>query len=261
MITGSRWVVTGAAGTIGSALRTALAEQQVELVSTDIRPTSPVGPDDSVTKMDLGDLESLVELFAGADGVIHLGGIADEADFHDLTEVNIVGTYHVLEAARRAGVPRVVFASSNRLTGMYPAGERVSPDMPPRPDGFYGVAKVAGEALCRLYADKFDISTVSVRIGSYEQRPGSAREQRTWLSPADAVRAFLAAMTTTEHTAVFYAVSANTTRWWDLDAGTAIGFAPQDDAADWGAEEPLDASMPQGGAYASAEYSTDRMRR
>jgi dTDP-4-dehydrorhamnose reductase len=167
----------------------------------------------------------------------------------------------VLEAARRAGVPRVVFASSNRLTGMYPAGERVSPDMPPRPDGFYGVAKVAGEALCRLYADKFDISTVSVRIGSYEQRPGSAREQRTWLSPADAVRAFLAAMTTTEHTAVFYAVSANTTRWWDLDAGTAIGFTPQDDAADWGAAEPLDASMPQGGTYASAEYSTDRMRR
>lgn len=261
MIAGSRWIVTGAAGAIGSALRTALVEHRVDLVSTDIRPTAPVGSNDSVATMDLGDLESLVELFAGADGVIHLGGIADEADFHDLAEVNIVGTYHVLEAARRAGVARVVYASSNRLTGMYPAGEHISPDMPSRPDGFYGVSKVAGEALCRLYADKFDLSTVSVRIGTYEQRPDSARAQRTWLSPADAVRAFLAAMTTSEHTAVFYAVSANTERWWDLDAGAAVGFVPQDDAAGWGAREHVDPRMPQGGTYATPHYSTDRMRR
>lgn len=261
MIAGSRWVVTGAAGTIGSALRIALVEEGVELVSTDIRPASPVAPGDSVVTTDLGDLESLVELFVGADGVVHLGGIADEADFHDLADVNIVGTYHVLEAARRAGVPRVVYASSNRLTGMYSAGEHVTPDMPPRPDGFYGVSKVAAESLCRLYADKFGISTVSVRIGTYEQRPGSAREQRTWLSPADAVRAFLAAMTTTEHTAVFYAVSANTNLWWDLEAGAAVGFVPLDDAADWGPEEPIDANMPQGGIYATPEYSTDRMHR
>lgn len=258
---GRRWVVTGAAGTIGSALRAALAEERVVLVSTDVRPTTPVGPDDSVRTLDLGDLESLVDLFAGADGVIHLGGIADEADFHDLAEVNVVGTYHVLEAARRAGVRRVVYASSNRLTGMYAAGEHVSPDMPPRPDGFYGVSKVAAEALCRLYADKFGVSTVSVRIGTYEQRPSSAREQRTWLSPADAVRAFLAAMTTSAHTAVFYAVSANAELWWDLDAGAAIGFVPRDDAAEWGPQEPVDANMPQGGVYATPEYSADRMRR
>jgi len=110
--------------------------------------------------------------------------------------------------------------------------------------GFYGVSKVAGEALCRLYADKFGLSTISVRIGSYENRPTSAREQRTWLSPSDAVRAFIAAMTTTEHTALFYAVSANTARWWDLESGTAVGFVPQDDAAQWGPEEHIDANLP-----------------
>lgn len=172
----SRWVITGAAGNIGSALRAALLELGVDLVSTDILSTAPVGPRDSFVQAALGDLESLVELFVGVDGVIHLGGIADEADFHDLADANIIGTYHVLEAARRSGVPRVVFASSNRLTGMYPSSEHVSPDMPPRPDGFYGVSKVAGEALCRLYADKFGLSTISVRIGSYENRPSSARE-------------------------------------------------------------------------------------
>ncbi len=260
-VAGSRWVITGAAGTIGSALRAALSELQVELVSTDIRPVSPVGPRDEVVPADLSDLVSLVELFADADGVIHLGGIPDEADFHDLAEVNIVGTYHVLEAARRAGVPRVVFASSNRLTGMYSAGVKVSPEMPPRPDGFYGVSKVAGEALCRLYADKFGMSTIAVRIGSYELRPGSAREQRTWLSPSDAVRAFLAAMTTTEHVAVFYAVSSNTHRWWELKAGHDVGFLPEDDAAQWGAKEDFDPNLPQGGLYAAEEYSTGKMRR
>ncbi|WGM21152.1 NAD(P)-dependent oxidoreductase [Paenarthrobacter sp. OM7] len=258
-VAGSRWVITGAAGTIGTALRTALAEMQVELVSTDIRPVSPVAPQDVVATADLSDLNSLVELFENADGVIHLGGIPDEADFHDLAEVNIVGTYHVLEAARRAGVPRVVYASSNRLTGMYSAGDPVSSDMPPRPDGFYGVSKVAGEALCRLYADKFGISTIAVRIGSYEHRPGSAREQRTWLSPSDAVRAFLATMTTAEHVAVFYAVSANTGRWWDLKAGDAVGFIPEDDAARWGAAEDYDPNLPQGGIYASKEYSIGKM--
>jgi len=149
---------------------------------------------------------------------------------------------------------------ANRLTGAYSTGDHVSSEMPPRPDGFYGVSKVAGEALCRLYADKFGLSTISLRIGSHEDRPASAREQRTWLSPADAIRAFVAAMTTTERTAVFYAVSANTDGWWDLRSGEAVGFFPQDDAVAW-ARDPIDPDLPQGGEYATPAYSTDRMLR
>ncbi|GAB2561941.1 NAD-dependent epimerase/dehydratase family protein [Leucobacter ruminantium] len=257
----SHWAITGAAGGIGRALRAALHDRGVRLTSTDARRFSPLGPDESVALADLDDLDALTELFAGADGVIHLGAIPDEADFHDLATVNVVGTYHVLEAARRAGVPRVVYASSNRVTGMYPASTAVSPEQPPRPDGFYGVSKVAGEALCRLYSDKFGIATVVVRIGSYEERPGSARDQRTWLSPGDAVRAFLAAMTTPERWAAFYAVSRNEGGWWDLDPGAAIGFEPEDDAASHGPPEPFPAEQPQGGPYAAASYSIERMRR
>lgn len=260
-IAGSRWVITGAAGNIESALRSALLERHAVLVATDIRPLTPSSPQESVEEVDLADLKALVDLFAGADGVVHLGGIADEADFDDLVEANIVGTYHVLEAARRAKVRRVVYASSNCLTGSYVAGDHVAPDMPPRPDGFYGVSYVAGESLCRLYADNFGMSTISLRIGSYEQRPSSAREQRTWLSPADAIRAFVAAITTTEHTVVFYAVSANTEGWWDLQAGEAVGFFPQDDAAAWTTRGLLDTDVPQGGKYATAAYSADYMRR
>ena len=105
---------------------------------------------------------------------MHLGGLADEADFHDLAEVNVVGTFHVLEAARRAGVRRVVYASSNRVSGFYPTATRVDVGMPPRPDGLYAVSKVAGEALARLYADKFGLQVASIRVGSFEGAPATS---------------------------------------------------------------------------------------
>uniref|UniRef100_UPI00037296D7 NAD-dependent epimerase/dehydratase family protein n=1 Tax=Nocardiopsis xinjiangensis TaxID=124285 RepID=UPI00037296D7 len=225
------WCVTGAAGRIGRVLRTHLSERGVPTVSLDVAECAPVGPEDRVLRCDLRDLTGLVTAFRGCSGVLHLGGIPDEADFHDLADVNVVGIYHVLEAARRAGVSRVVFASSNRVTGSYPVSETVGPSDPPRPDGFYGVSKVAGEALCRLYADKFGLSTISVRIGSFEDRPGDARHSRTWLSHGDALRAFAAAMATEVHTAVFYAVSRNSERWWSLEEGEHLGFDPQDDAS------------------------------
>lgn len=257
----ARWAITGAAGTIGTLLRTALQERGIPTLSIDIADLVPLGKHDQVARVDLADLEALVDCLSGCGGVIHLGAIADEADFHDLAEVNIVGTYHVLEAARRAGVARVVFASSNRLTGMYEIQTDVSVDLPPRPDGFYGVSKVAGEALCRLYADKFGVSTISVRIGSFGERPSSPREQRTWLSPDDAVRAFLAAMTTSEHTATFYAVSANAGRWWNDEAGIALGFVPVDDASTFGPLEPLAPGTLQSGVYTEPDQSISRMRR
>lgn len=255
-----RWAITGAAGNIGRALRRYLAAQSVDLVSIDIAETAPVSTSDRIIHCDVRDLAGLEVAFTGCSGVVHLGGIPDEADFHDLAEVNIVGTYHVLEAARRTGVGRVVYASSNRVTGFYDVDTLVHEEMPTRPDGFYGASKVAGEALCRLYADKFGLSTIAIRIGSYEPAPKSAREMRTWLSPADALRAFHAAMTTSEHHTTFYAVSNNTERWWDLHSAHAAGFIPLDDAAEHGDYASMPAGQPQGGRYATAEYSLGVMR-
>lgn len=258
--TGQRWVVTGAAGKIGHPLRQALAQRGASLISVDVAETAPVGSTDTVLRCDVGDPLALEQIFAGSDGVIHLGGISDEADFHDLAQVNIVGTYHVLESARRAGVHRVVFASSNRLTGFYDVNTELTVDMPARPDGFYGVSKVAGEALCQLYSDKFGLSTIALRIGTYLSEPASPRHMRTMLSPGDAVRAFTAAMTAPKQHGVFYAVSKNSELWWNLDAGKALGFVPVDDAAEHGPFEAIESGTPQGGSFASAEYSLDRMR-
>jgi uronate dehydrogenase len=261
------WVLTGAAGDIASSLRPELAARVGRLRLVDLEQAATTHPAEEAVVADVRDQDAIADAMIGADGVLHLAGIADEADFHDLAEVNILGTFHVLEAARRAGSRRFVYASSNRLTGFYPRTTRVGPDMPPRPDTLYGASKVAGEALARLYADKFGLEVVCLRIGSFEDRPRDERHLSTWLSPADCLRAFLSAMTAPDLTyATFYAVSRNTRGWWDRAAGAALGFEPRDDAErhadDVVAEEPATPpDGPQGGIYASPEYTLERQRR
>jgi uronate dehydrogenase len=258
------WVMTGAAGVIARSLRAGLAPLVGRLRLLDLLPIEPLHDREEPAVVDLRDQAAVESALAGAHGVLHLGGIADEADLHDLADVNIVGTYHVVESARRTGVPRVVYASSNRVTGFYDATTTVDVDMPNRPDGVYGVSKIACEALGRLYVDKFGLEFVSVRIGSFEELPQDARQLSTWLSPADCVRAFQAAMTAPDVTyAAFYAVSRNARLWWDLEAGHRLGFDPQDDA-ERSASDQVRAQPalvgPQGGPYASAEFTLDRQR-
>ncbi|WP_277751070.1 NAD-dependent epimerase/dehydratase family protein [Streptomyces hoynatensis] len=165
----------------------------------------------------------------------------------------------MLEGARRQGVGRVVLASSNRLTGCYPVAQTVTPGMPPRPDGLYGVSKVAVEALGRLYADKFGLSVVCLRIGSFEEAPTEVRHLATWLSPRDCLGFVRAALTAPGvRFAALYAVSANTRRYWDIEAGTALGYTPVDDAEDFAAGIPAEGTAGnglQGGAYADAAYT------
>ncbi|SNT59755.1 uronate dehydrogenase [Actinomadura meyerae] len=183
--------------------------------------------------------------------MVHLAGVADEAPLDTLLRGSVLVAHHVLEASGRAGVRRVVLASSNRLTGCYPISETVSPDAPPRPDGLYGVSKVAVEALGRLYADKFGLEVVCVRIGSLEHEPFESRHLATWLSPRDCQGFFLDALTSPQAGfSVMYAVSANPRRFWSL----AGGYEPVD-AADGLAEDFFREDGPQGGDYASPEYT------
>ena len=108
-----------------------------------------------------------------------------ESSFEAIAGPNLHGAFHVFEACRRAGVRRVVFASSNHATGMYAPGEPLDGAQPPRPDGLYGASKVWGEALGRLYVDRSGSSVVCLRIGSFQPRPRERRELATWLSHAD----------------------------------------------------------------------------
>ena len=250
------WVLTGAAGRIGTSLRPSIAERVGRLRLVDRVPVTPEYEGEESRVADLRDRAGANEAIAGADGVVHLGAISDEAPFDDLCAVNILGTFNVVEAARLAGVTRFVYASSNRVTGFYPVSTVVGPEVPTHPDSLYAVSKVAAEALGSLYADKFDLSFVSVRIGSFEDAPRDRRHLSTWLSPRDCAAAFLAAMRAPGVTyAAFYAVSANTRGWWDLTPGYGLGFRPVDNAEDYVGTINADAAQspndPQGGTNAS----------
>jgi uronate dehydrogenase len=247
-----RVLITGARGRIGSVLRPALRADVEELRLSDLGdPEDLVAPETSMPA-DLTDFDAVTRAVAGMDAVVHLGAVPDEAPFEQIAGPNLHGAYHVFEACRRAGVKRVVYASSNHATGMYPVGVPLDGSYPPRPDGLYGASKAWGEALGRMYVDRFGLSVVCLRIGSFQPRPREKRELSTWLSYADGVRLVRAALTADVDFAVVYGGSNNTRRWWPPD--TEIGFVPVDDAEIYAAELEGEDYPVQGGPNAKPEH-------
>jgi len=154
-----------------------------------------------------------------------------EADFDQICRVNIDGTYRVFEACRRAGPRRIVYASSNHAVGFTQRSALLPVDVPLRPDTYYGVSKVFGEALAALYADKYGMEIACLRIGSCFERPRNVRMLSTWLSPGDVARLVDACLTAPGlGFATVYGTSANTRGWWDLEPARALGYQPLDDA-------------------------------
>ncbi|QIK09389.1 NAD(P)-dependent oxidoreductase [Streptomyces sp. Je 1-4] len=253
-------LLTGAAGGLGTLMRELLPPYGYRLRLFDQRPVE--GAPDAITA-ELADTEALREAVHGVDAIVHLAGISLEARFEKILRANIEGTYRLYEAARAAGVRRVVFASSNHAVGFTPRpadGSGAIPvDTPRRPDTYYGLSKGFGEDLASLYWDLHGIETVSVRIGSCFPEPTSVRMLSIWLSPADCARLLDAALTApgVGHTVV-YGSSANTRLWWDLSTARALGYTPQDDSEPYAAEllaaqGPLDPENPAhdrlGGAF------------
>jgi uronate dehydrogenase len=234
-----RVLLTGAAGRVGSCVRAGLRDELDELRLTDVRtPDPPPVPPEKFVEADLADGAAVDRAVDGVEAVLHLGGVPSEAAFDELLRPNIVGTFNLFDAARRAGVRRVVYASSNHVTGFYPVERRLAGTEPPRPDGLYGVTKVFGEALARMYSDRFGLEAICVRIGSFGDRPTDGRHLPSWLSPADAVRLFRACLTAPEiRFLTFYGASANSRSWWDLsEAARRLGYEPEDDAERFAAE-------------------------
>ncbi|WP_055713986.1 NAD-dependent epimerase/dehydratase family protein [Streptomyces torulosus] len=230
-------LLTGAAGGLGTLMRELLPAYGYELRLLDLLPVD--GEPDAIAA-DLADKEALREAVRGVDAIIHLAGISLEAPFEKILRANIEGTYHLYEAARQEGVPRIVFASSNHAVGFTPRprgdapldpGALIPIDTPRRPDTFYGLSKSFGEDLAQFYWDKYGLETVSVRIGSCFPEPTSVRMLSVWMSPADGARLFHAALTAEDvgHTVV-YGSSANTRLWWDLTTARALGYEPRDDS-------------------------------
>jgi uronate dehydrogenase len=176
------------------------------------------------------------------DAVVHLAGITTEVSLPAELEAHVVTLAAVLDAMVKYDVNRIVYAGSNHAVGRTPHGDTLLDTATrPRPDTFYGVAKVAAEALLSLYVDRYGLDAVSTRIGSFQVEPESRRQLSTWLSHDDAVRMFDAALTAPDPGyAVIYGVSANTRGWWDLGPGKALGYHPRDDAEHFAERVPVD---------------------
>jgi uronate dehydrogenase len=246
-----RVLLTGAAGNVGRALRAGLRGRYALLRLADVAPQEPAGPGEDLVAFDLNDRAATQAAMEGIEGVVHLGAIPHEAPFDDILEGNIATAYSVFEGARRAGVRRVVFASSAHVVGFYPRGQTLGPDDPVRPDTFYGVSKAFGEALGRLYADKYGLEVVCLRIGSFAERPTTPRQLSIWLSPRDCIQLVRRCLDAPAvGFLIVYGVSANTRSWWKDDAAASLGYQPQDNAEEFAADV---AQSPSGASSRPAE--------
>jgi uronate dehydrogenase len=222
-------LLTGAAGGLGQALRPRLKANCKTLRLSDLRDFGAAEAGEDIVQGDLADAAAVDRMVAGTDAIVHLGGYSVEGPFEPILQANIVGVYHLYEAARRHGVKRVVFASSNHVVGFYRQSETIDAAAPPRPDGLYGVSKAFGEDLARFYFDRWGIETACIRIGSSFPEPKDRRMLATWLSFDDLHRLITACLETPVlgHSIV-YGMSDNALTWWDNRLARHIGYRPQD---------------------------------
>jgi uronate dehydrogenase len=225
-------LITGAAGGVGTLMRPRLARRGRTLRLLDIAPLEAEAGEE-VVRASVTDLDALTEACEGVDALIHLGGISTEAAWDRILEVNIDGTYKVFEAARRAAVPRVVFASSNHVVGFHSPDEYpLAEEAQSLPDTYYGVSKATGEALGALYHHRYGLDVICIRILSCFAKPPNVRALSTWLSPDDCARLLEACLAVDRPGyRVVYGVSENTRGGWVSLAGArALGYVSKDDA-------------------------------
>ena len=226
-----RVAVTGSRGQVGTMLVPRLAGRfQLRLI--DIVPPTADPPEH--LQLDICHTDAMKAAFEGVDAVVHLAGQrAVSASWAELQQPNIVGLVSTFEAAHRAGVRKIVFASTNHVTGMYDREQAwpLSPELPARPDSLYGVTKAFGEDLGRYYSDNFGISVVCLRLGWVLERPHNEQARWQWLSPDDLARLVSGALLSDVRFGIYYGVSNNTRRQWSIEnARLDLGYEPADDS-------------------------------
>ena len=263
----NRVLLTGAAGGVGAMLRKLLKGVYAELILSDIVTPKDLGQDEIFVGADLADMAAVEKIVKGVDGIIHLGGVSVEQPWEMIHQANIVGAYNLFEAARRHRVKRVVFASSNHAVGFYRRSRRIGTEAPVRPDSRYGVSKAFGEALAALYADKYGLRFLCIRIGNVADKPADVRRLSIWISPGDLVQLIRIGL---EHPAltyeIVYGASDNARSWWDNAAAFRLGYKPAGraedhlaHALDGQAKLPRDpiGDLFEGGPFCSNEFTGD----
>jgi uronate dehydrogenase len=265
-----RVLITGAGGGIGNALRESLRGAYPILRLSDRVALSPARDGEEIDRSELSDMAAVERMVEGIDGIVHLGGNSGEGPWPVILQSNIVGLYNVFEAARRAGVRRIVMATSNHAVGFYPRSQTIDHRVVPRPDSRYGVSKAFSEALASLYADKHRIGFLCVRIGNFGERPIDKRRLSIWISPRDLAQIVRIGLDHPEiRYEIVYGVSNNRRSWYDNSNAYRLGYRPLDDSEPWAAQvlaaeagQAADqiAEYYQGGTFCAAEYTAPTRR-
>ncbi len=208
-------LITGAAGDVGTHLRHELAGKY-RLRLSDLRPVRKLAPGETFVRADISKLGDLLRATKGVEAIVHLGGYSVEGPWPDILRANIVGCYNAFESARRNGVKRLVFATSNHAAGFYRRDQVIDHRVYPKPDGRYGVSKVFGEMLGSLYADKYGMEVLCIRIGNVNPRPIDKRRLSIWFSPRDLAQLVRIGIEHPEiRFEIVYGVSGNRRSWYD----------------------------------------------
>ncbi len=256
--------LSGASGNLGKVIRPELLRQGVELRSAGgHKCPEPFAANEDVMCGDLRDPLVVDRLLKGVDILLHFAGSSVEGPLAGIIDNNLTALAAIYEGVRRHHVKRVVFASSNHAIGMYPVDEKLDIHCAVRPDGFYGLSKVWGEALARMYWDKHGVETICIRIGSCIPKPTEVRHLSTWLSEDDLLRLLSCCITAEEvGFCIVWGVSDNSRTYWDNSAAERLGFHAQDNAEQYAAEITALASRTltenpqyQGGSFALMNYT------
>jgi hypothetical protein len=230
-----RILITGPGGRVGPHICPLLREKYA-LRLLDQKPV-PLSGDDEFVEADIRDTTKVRAACEGVKAVIHLAAISDEDDFRSkLLPVNVDGVYSVFEAARLAGVAKVIFASTGQTVLHYGRGNWVTPEMLPRPWTIYACTKLFGEALARYYVDHHQMAIICIRLCWFQSYDspllrGPEPLLQEWCSPRDFVQLLTRSIESDVRFGIFFGVSNNTGRYWDIsNAQQLLGYAPEDDA-------------------------------
>ena len=252
-------LITGAAGDVGTHLRRELA-RRYRIRASDLRSLKKVGSE-TFMRADISKMADALRITKGVDAIVHLGGYSVEGPWEGILSANIIGCYNVFEAARRNGVKRIIFPTSNHAVGFYKRTHTIDDRVYIKPDSRYGVSKVFGEALGSLYADKYGMQFLMIRIGNVNPEPIDKRRLSIWISPRDIAQLVSIGI---EHPdirfEIVYGISANARAWYDNANAFRLGYKPLDNSETYATdvlarEKPGDptAELYQGGVFCVAE--------
>ena len=250
-------LVTGASGRIASALRPILL-QSYKLHLVDQKDVGPLEQGETLFVGSIADRTLVAKAASGCDAIIHLACVhGTHLGFEESLDSNYRGTLQLLEASVQAGA-RFVFASSHHIFGQL---EKDSPvdETALAPDGFYALSKAFGEAACALYARKYGMPTLVVRVGNADPQALDARRQRLWISPHDLAKLVVLGVEHSDITYdIVYGVSDVKQPFFDNSRAFSLGYAPKDNAdsnlaptfTDYASMSEADGVGFIGGAYA-----------